>query len=64
MRYTFIIPALVDEYSGAVKDSWGNYSTTGVYIFSHWSKHFLRVVVHFQRVSYENYNDDEDIVSC
>ena len=36
----------------------------GVYLFSHWSKASLRVVAQFQRDSYENCSDDEDIISC
>ena len=31
---------------------------------SHWSKFLLRVVTQFQRDSYDNYSDDEDITSC
>ena len=30
MRDPFIIPALVDEYAGAVKDFWGERVATGV----------------------------------
>ena len=35
MRYPFVIPKLVDEYSGAVEDRWGNCEATGVYLLSH-----------------------------
>ena len=31
---------------------------------SHWSKFLLRVVARFQRDSYNNFNDNEDNVSC
>ena len=43
-RYLFIVPMLVDEYSGAVKDHWGNRMAKGVYLLSHWSKVSLRLI--------------------
>ena len=60
----FIIPTLVDEYAGAVKDRWGNRVETGVYLLSHWSKVSLSNVAQFQRYSYKNCSDNEDILSC
>ena len=64
MRDSFVMPTLVDEYAGAVKDRWGDCAATGVYLLYHWLKVPLRVVSQFQRDSYENCNDDEEIVSC
>ena len=64
MRNPFIIPTVVDEYAGAVEDSWWKHATTGFYLLLHWSNVLLCVVVQFQRDYYENCNDDEDIVSC
>ena len=64
MRDPFITPTLVDEYSVAVEDNWGNHAMTGVYLFTHWLKVFLRVVSQFQKYPYDNWNDDEDIVNC
>ena len=64
MRDTFIIPTLVGEYDGAVEDRWGNRAVTGVYLLSHWLKVLLPTISQFQSNSYENFNDNEDIVSC
>ena len=64
MMGSFVIPTLVGEYSGVVKDSWGNRATTGVYLLSHWSKVSLRVVARPRMNSYANCDDNEDIVSC
>ena len=64
MRYLFIIPTMVDEYDGALEERWENCAATGVYLLSHWSKVYLCVVSQFQRYSYENFSDNEDIVSC
>ena len=64
MRDPFIIPALVDEYAGAVKDFWGERVATGVYLLSHCLKFLIRVVSQFQRDSYKNFNDNENIISC
>ena len=64
MTYPFITPTLVYEYSGAVEDCWEIRAEIGVYLLSNWSKVLLRVVSQFQRHSYENCSDDEDIVSC
>ena len=64
MMYPFIIPTLLYVYAGAVQDHWGNCVSTGVYMLSQWSKFSLRVVAQFQRDSYDNVNDNEDIVSC
>ena len=63
MRYPFIISALVDKYAGAFEDRWVNHVVTGVYLVPHWLKVSIRVVAQFQRGSYENCSDDEDIVS-
>ena len=64
MRDPFIIPILVYEYAGAVKYHWGKCALTRVYMLSHWLKVFLCVVAQFQRDSYKNFSDDEDIISC
>ena len=64
MRDPFIIPTLVDEYTGAVEDYWENRATTGVYLLHHWLMVSLRVVSHLQRNPYKNCNDDKEIVSC
>ena len=64
MRDPFIIPTLVDEYAGAAEDLWGDCEATGVYLLYHWLKVLLLVVAQFQRDSYENYGDDDDIISC
>ena len=64
MRYMFIIPALVDEYSGAVEDRWGNRAAMRVYLLSHWSKVSLCMVAQSQRYSYKICIEYEDIVSC
>ena len=64
MGYPFIIPTMVYEYASAFKDLWGNRASTGVYLLSHCLEVSLRVVAQFQRDSYENCSDDEDIVSC
>ena len=64
MRYPFIIPALVDQYYGAVEDRWGGRETTGVYLLFHWTKFLLRVLSQIQGDSYDSCNDDEDIISC
>ena len=63
MRDTFIIPTLVDQYASAFEDHCQGCATTGVNLLSHWSKVSLCVVAQFQRYSYDNCNDDEDIVS-
>ena len=64
IRDPFIIPTLVEEHVGAVKDIWGGHESMGLYLLSHWSKVFLSVVSHFQKDSYQNYSNNEDIVSC
>ena len=56
IRGSFIIPTLVDKYSGAVEDFRGNRATTEVYLLSHWSKFFLHVVSKLQSNSYINCN--------
>ena len=62
--YPFITPTMVDEYVSTVEERWGNRAATGIYLLSHQSKVSLRVISQFQRYSYENFSDDEDIVSC
>ena len=37
-RDPLIIPTLLDEYAGAIKDRWGKRAATGVYLLCHWSK--------------------------
>ena len=64
MRDLFIIPTLVYKYASAVKDSWVNHTSTGVYLLYHWYKFLLHVVAQFQRDFYDNWSENEDIVSC
>ena len=40
----FIIPTLVDEYSGSIEGCWRIRAAMGVYLLSHWLKVLLRVV--------------------
>ena len=67
MAYTmmnpFIIPTMVYQYASAVEDSCQGCATTGLKLLSHCSKVSLCVVAQFQRDSYNNCNDNEDIVS-
>ena len=64
MRDPFIILTLVDEYAFSVEYHWGNCASSGVYLFPPWSKVPLCVVAQFQRDCYDNFSDDEDIISC
>ena len=63
-RYPFIKPTLVDEYDGAVDDLWGNCAEPWVYLLSHRSKIFLCAISQLQMYSYNNFSNNEDIVSC
>ena len=64
MRDNFIVRTLVYEYAGAVDEHWRNCVATGFYLLSHWLKVSLCVVAQYHRDSYENFSDDDDIVSC
>ena len=64
MLAPFIIPKLVDSRASTVGDRWGDPTSTGLNLFQHWSKLSLSTVALYQKDSYENCADDEDIVSC
>ena len=60
----FIVPELIDEYAIEVEYRWGDFASTGVNLFKHWSNISLQKAILFQKYSHDHCVDYEDIVRC
>ena len=60
---TFIIQYFLYEYALEAEDFWGEHAATGMKYFKHWYKISLLQEILFQRDSYTNCVDNEDISS-
>ena len=63
MVENFIVLYLVDDYALKVEDFWYNHAAIGVNLFKEWSKIYCQQAILFQRDSYDNCVENEDIVS-
>ena len=61
---SFIVPYFIYEYSLEVEYLWVDLDATGVNLFKQWYKIYLQQEIPFQRDSYDNFFNDEDIVGC